>query len=81
MCLFFQREQNIYLHFMSFLHIDMAQAVEIISQIRPELAYSTYQYHGFWCPGDARNQAITNHDIYYIELNWLGPRTLYPTPD
>ena len=77
----FSEGTNIYLHFMSFLHIDMTEAVEIISQIRPELAYSTYQYHGLWCPGDARNHAITNHDIYYIELNWLGPRTLYPTPN
>ena len=24
------------------------------------------QYHGCWCPGDARSQGINNHDIYYV---------------
>ena len=38
---FFRGNQNIYLHFMSFLHIDITQAVEIIPQVRQELAYST----------------------------------------
>ena len=33
--------KNIYLHFMSFLHIDMAQVVEILPQVRQELTYST----------------------------------------
>ena len=35
---FFQKEQNIYLHFVSFLHIDMTRVVEILPQVRPELA-------------------------------------------
>ena len=63
----FSREnKNINLHLMSFLHIDMAQVVEILSHIRKELTYSTCQYHGFWCPGNTRSQGISYHDIYYV---------------
>ena len=25
------------------------------------------KYHGYWCPGDARSQDISTHDIDYIE--------------
>ena len=32
---------NIYLHFVSFLHIDTTQVVEIFPQIRQEPTYST----------------------------------------
>ena len=39
--LFFGANKNIYLHFMSFLHIDMTQVVEILPQVRQELPYST----------------------------------------
>ena len=40
--LFFQRERkNIYLNFVSFLHIDATQVFEIIPQIRQEPSYST----------------------------------------
>ena len=35
------REQNIYSHYTSFLHIDIAQVVEIRSHVRQELTYST----------------------------------------
>ena len=38
---FFKRNINIYLHFVSFLHIDMTQVVEILPQIRQEPTYST----------------------------------------
>ena len=37
---FFRGNKNIYLHFMSFLHMDMAQAVAIILQVSQESAYS-----------------------------------------
>ena len=37
----FRENKNIYLHFMSFFHIDMTQVVEIIIQVRQELTYST----------------------------------------
>ena len=37
---FFRGNKNIYLRFMSFLHIDMTQVVEILPQVRQELAYS-----------------------------------------
>ena len=38
---FFRGNVNIYLHFVSFLHIDSTQVVEILPQIRQEPAYST----------------------------------------
>ena len=37
---FFKGNINIYLYFMAFLHIDMAQVVEILSQVRQEPTYS-----------------------------------------
>ena len=64
---------------MSFLHIDMAQVVETFPQVRQGPTYSTYsgsQYHGCWCPGDARSQGISNNDIDLVKLRKLGPRTL-----
>ena len=39
--LIFSENKNIYLHFMSFLHIDMAQVVDILPQVRQEHTYST----------------------------------------
>ena len=39
--IFFRENSNIYLHFMSFLHIDITQAVEILPQARQELNYFT----------------------------------------
>ena len=36
-----QGQQNTYLHFMSFLHTDMTQAVEIVPQVRQALTFST----------------------------------------
>ena len=38
---FFRGNINIHLHFVSFLHIDMTQVVEILPQIRQEPTYST----------------------------------------
>ena len=38
---FFRGNINIYLHFVSFLHIDMTQVVEILPQIRHEPTYPT----------------------------------------
>ena len=38
---FFRGNINIYLHFVSFLDIDMTQVVEILPQIRQERTYST----------------------------------------
>ena len=38
---FFRGNINIYLHFVSFLHINMTQVVEILHQIRQEPTYST----------------------------------------
>ena len=38
---FFRENINIYLHFVSYLHIDTTQVVEILPQIRQETTYST----------------------------------------
>ena len=38
---FFEGNLNLYLHFVSFLHIDTTQVVEILPQIRQEHIYST----------------------------------------
>ena len=38
---FFRGNMNTYLHFVSFLHIDTAKVVEILSHIRQEPTYST----------------------------------------
>ena len=38
---FFRGNINIFLHFVSFLHIDTTQVVEIFNQIRHEPTYST----------------------------------------
>ena len=38
---FFRWNINIYLHFVSFLHIDTTQVLEILLQVRPGPTYST----------------------------------------
>ena len=38
---FFRGNINIYLHFMSLLHIDMAQVLKILHHVRPGLTYAT----------------------------------------
>ena len=38
---FFRGNINIYLHFVSFLHIDMTQVVEILPQMGQQPTYST----------------------------------------
>ena len=38
---FFRGNTNIYLHFMSLLHIDMTQVLKILPQVTPEPTYST----------------------------------------
>ena len=38
---FFRRNIYMYLHLMSFLHIDTTQVVEIIPHVKEKLAYST----------------------------------------
>ena len=74
--LIFSEGTKTYLHFMSFLHIDMAQLVGILSSVRQGLQILYYQHHGRWCPGAARSQGISNHDIDLIKPRLLGPRKL-----
>ena len=40
---------------------EMTQVVEILPYGRPWPVY--IQYHGYWWPGDARNQGINSHGI------------------
>ena len=68
---FFKENINIYLHFMSLIHIDITQVVENLPRVRQGPIYSTKSiYHGCWWPGDARSQFISNHDIYC--MCWTG---------
>ena len=47
----------------------MTQEVEIFFHVRQELTSILHsQYYGCWCPGDARSQGISNHDIDYVEV-------------
>ena len=39
--IFFRGNINIYLHFVSYLHIDTTQVVEILPQVRQEPTYSS----------------------------------------
>ena len=65
---FWQVTQKLHLQFTT-------QVVEILPHARQE-HISHRQYHRCWCPGDARSQGISKHDIDYIELESFGPRTL-----
>ena len=58
---------NIYLHLMSFLHTNKTQVVEIPPRVGQVPANLHNQYHGCWCPGDARSQGISNHDIDLVK--------------
>ena len=64
---FFRGNINIYLQFVSFLHIDTAQVVEILPQKNKNLPILRTQYHGCWCPGDVRSQGISSHDIDLVK--------------
>ena len=43
---FFRGNINIYLHFMSLLHIDVTHVLEILPQVRPGPNILHGQYHG-----------------------------------
>ena len=49
---FFWGNTNIYLHFMSFLHIDLTQVLKHFLKQEKHLHVLYSQYHGCWCPGD-----------------------------
>ena len=56
---FFSKNIKMYLQFLSFLHTNMTQVVEIVL---------ISQYQGFWWPGDTRSQGISNHDSDLVKL-------------
>ena len=64
---FFRGNINIYLHFMSSLHIDLTQVLKILPQVREGRNILYSQYHCCWCPGDVRSQAISSHDIDLVK--------------
>ena len=74
---FFRGNINIYLHFVSFLYIDMTQVVEILPQITQE---PTYSYKVNIMAADVLatpgSQGISSHDIDLVKPSSLGPRTL-----
>ena len=59
---------------MSFRQIDTTQAVEILPHKDLPILHS--QYHGIWCPGNARSQGINNYYINYAESDQFGLRAL-----
>ena len=52
---------------MSFLHTNKTHGVEILLEEDKDLPILHNQYHGCWCPGDARSQGINNHDIDLVK--------------
>ena len=60
---FSEETKNIYLHFISFLHIDMTQVVEILPQVGQERTYSTQLIS--WVPMSWRGKV--NHDIDLVK--------------
>ena len=54
---------------MTFLHIDIAQMVEIIYHVRQKLIILCSQYHGCWSISSLCRQGISAYDIYYVEPN------------
>ena len=64
---FFRGNINIFLHFVSFLHIDTTQVFEILPQIDKNLPILHSQYYGCWCPGDVRSQGISSHGIDLVK--------------
>ena len=59
----FLRKIKMYLHFLSFLNVQMTQVFEIILHIRQYLLILHSQYHGCWWPSDARSQGIRSHAV------------------
>ena len=56
-----------YVQLIWFLHTGMTQVVDILPHIDKNLPVLDNQYHGCWCPGDTSSQAISTHDINYVE--------------
>ena len=55
---------NMYSQFLSFLHANMTQVVEIL----PHVPTLHSPYHGCWWPGDARSQGISSHNVDPVKL-------------
>ena len=73
---FFRGNKNMYLNFMSSLHIDTTQAVEILLEVRQECAYFTWSISWVLMSWRRKEPGHHNHDINYVEPNYFSPRTL-----
>ena len=51
---------------MYYLHANTTQLKFLLEQDK-DLPILQNQYHGCWCPGDARSQGISNHDIDLVK--------------
>ena len=80
----FRGNKKTYLHFVSFLHIDMTQVVEILPQVRQELIYSTLSISWvlmpWWCKEPRHQQP--RYWLCWTELIWsphvnLNDKLLY----
>ena len=69
-CYIFQREHNIYLHFMSLPHIYLVPVVEILAQVQHGPTYSTYSIS--WLLMSWRRKEPGHQQPWY----WPSPRTL-----
>ena len=59
---FFNTNMNMYLQFLSFLHIDMTQEVKSFPVEEKDLSILHSPYHGCWWLDDAGSQGVSNHD-------------------
>ena len=71
---FFRGNINLYLHFVSFLHIDTTQVVEILPQVEQEPTYSTYSIS--WLLMSGRRKEPGHQQSWY----WLNLTEITQSP-
>ena len=66
----------IIIDFLSFLKTEITQVNANSSPLKTGTHLSYGQYHGWWCPGDARRRDISSYviDLVFPETSSLGPR-------
>ena len=65
---FFRGNKNIYLHFMSLLHIDMTQVVEILPKVRQDLTYPTQSIS--WVLMSWRHKELGHQQPWWLQC-WI----------
>ena len=66
---------KIYLQFISFLHTDMAQVVEILPHVSKTAIYLFCNMMGADVLVTQKAKPSATHGIVYVELVWFGPPT------